>query len=62
MAEPTKPQDKKDAPRKERIVAVHGELRHLFTNVVFTADSKLVEWDNFIEVQVEAGKLAVAAE
>lgn len=48
----------KKAPRKEYVRAVHGELRHLFTNEVFTATPKKVEVDNFIEVQVEAGKLA----
>ena len=47
------------APRKEYVRAVHGEMRNLFTNEVFTATPKKVEIDNFIEVQVEAGKLAL---
>ena len=46
-------------PRKEYVRAVHGEMRHLFTNELFTATPKKVEIDNFIEVQVEAGKLAL---
>lgn len=46
------------APRKEYVRAVHGELRHLFTNVVFTSTPQKVEIDNFIEVQEQAGKLA----
>lgn len=45
--------------RKEYVRAVHGEMRHLFTNELFTATPKKVEIDNFIEVQVEAGKLAL---
>lgn len=50
------PADK--APAKKRVYAVNGDMIHLFTNVRFTKDSKPVEVDNWIEVQVEAGKLA----
>lgn len=39
--------------------AVHGEMRHLFTNVVFNGDPKKVEIDGFLQAQIDAGKLEV---
>jgi hypothetical protein len=39
--------------------ATQGELRHLFTNVVFTSDPKKVEVDGFLQAQIDAGKLEV---
>lgn len=39
--------------------AVHGDMRHLFTNVVFTSDPKKVEVDSFLQAQIDAGKLEV---
>lgn len=41
------------------VVAVHGELLHLFTNVVFTKDPKKVTIDGFLQAQIDAGKLQV---
>lgn len=41
------------------VVAVHGELRHLYTNVVFTKDPKKVLIDGFLQAQLDAGKLQV---
>jgi len=39
--------------------AVHGEMRHLFTNVVFNTDPKKVAIDGFLQAQIDAGKLEV---
>ena len=39
--------------------AVRGELRHLFTNVVFTSDPKKATVDGFLQAQIDAGKLEV---
>lgn len=41
------------------VKAVHGELRHLFTNVVFSSDPKKVQMDSFLKAQIDAGKLAI---
>lgn len=47
------------APTTAYVVAVHGELLHLFTNVVFTKDPKKVTIDGFLQAQLDAGKLQV---
>ena len=59
MAEkPTK--TKEVAPEKGVYVrTVHGEMRHLFTNVVFTQDPKKVEIDSFLQAQIDAGKMEI---
>lgn len=36
-----------------------GELRHLFTNVVFGSEPKRHEIDGFLQAQIDAGKLVV---
>lgn len=48
-----------DEPEAVYVVAVYGELRHLFTNVVFTKDPKKVIIDGFLQAQLDAGKLQV---
>lgn len=59
MAEDS-PKQKKPAPDKGVYVrAVHGEMRHLFTNVVFTSDPKKVELDSFLQAQIDAGKMEI---
>jgi len=48
------------ADTRKRVRAVHGTLRHLFTNEVFTPDSdKKVEIDSFVQSQIDAGKLEI---
>lgn len=47
------------APKKAFVVAVHGNMLHLFTNVWFTTDPKKVELDDFVRCQIDAGKLRV---
>lgn len=37
-----------------------GQMVHLFTNVVFTADPKKVDLDGFVQAQLDAGKLVIA--
>jgi len=59
---PTQAPKTETKAKKVLVVAVHGEMRHLFTNDVFTSDPKPVEMDNFIEVQIAAGKLALFTE
>ena len=54
--------EEKDVAKKPKLVfvrAVHGEMRHLFTNVVFTCDPKKVEIDGFTQAQIDAGKLEI---
>lgn len=46
-------------PKTAFVRAVRGEMRHLFTNVVFTTDPKKVEIDGFTQAQIDAGKLEV---
>ena len=49
--------------KKARLVAVHGLMVHPFSNpeVRFTpGDSRSIEVDDWVLVQVEAGKLAVS--
>jgi hypothetical protein len=46
-------------PKAVFVRAVQGEMRHLFTNVVFTTDPKKVEIDGFLQAQIDAGKLEV---
>lgn len=59
MAEETQ-KPKKAAPEKGVYVrAVYGDMRHLFTNVVFTSDPKKVELDSFIQSQIDAGKMEI---
>lgn len=58
MAEET-PKQKKIADKGVYVRATRGDIRHLFTNVVFTSDPKKVELDNFVQVQVTAGKLEI---
>lgn len=49
--------------KKQLIVSVHGDMPHLFRpDVVFTSNPVPVEMDNFIEVQIGAGKLVVYQE
>lgn len=50
---------KADQPKTVFVRAVRGEMRHLFTNVVFTSDPKKVEVDGFLQAQIDAGKLEV---
>ena len=47
---------------REWIVAVHGRMLHLHTNVWFDADPKRHELDDFVKAQLEAGKLAIYTE
>lgn len=47
---------------REWIVAVHGRMLHLHTNVWFDADPKRHEVDDFVKAQLEAGKLAIYTE
>ena len=54
-----KVEHKPDQPKMVFVRAVHGEMRHLFTNVVFTSDPKKVEVDGFLQAQIDAGKLEV---
>jgi hypothetical protein len=56
---PTKTEDTAKAPAKVYVRAVHGELHHLFTGVVFTADPKKVEIDGFLQAQIDAGKVEI---
>lgn len=62
MTKPSTPA-KDPAPQAtsvKRVRAVHGTLRHLFTNEVFTPDSeKKVEIDSFVQSQIDAGKLEI---
>lgn len=54
--------EKESDQKKPKLVfvrAVHGEMRHLFTNVVFTTDPKKVEVDGFLQAQLDAGKLEI---
>ena len=49
--------------KKARLIAVHGLMVHPFSNpeVRFTpGDSRSIEVDDWVLVQVEAGKLAVS--
>lgn len=46
-------------PKTAFVRAVRGEMRHLFTNTVFTTDPKKVEIDGFLQAQIDAGKLEV---
>lgn len=39
--------------------AVNGDMRHLFTNVVFDKNPKKVQIDGFLQSQIDAGKLEV---
>lgn len=41
---------------------VSGRMVHLFTNAVFTVEPQLVELDDYVNSQVEAGKLLVVAD
>lgn len=54
-----KVEQKPDQPKMAFVRAVRGEMRHLFTNVVFTSDPKKVEVDGFLQAQIDAGKLEV---
>lgn len=58
MAEETT-KAKKVANKLVYVRAVHGDMRHLFTNVVFTSDPKKVELDSFLQVQIDAGKMEI---
>jgi len=68
MAKTTGPKEVEDTspvnpapanPGQVYVVAVHGDLRHLYTNVVFTKDPKKVSIDGFLQAQLDAGKLQV---
>lgn len=48
--------------QKAYVAAVHGDMLHLFTNVWFTKDPKKVEIDQFVQAQLDAGKLVIADE
>ena len=39
------------------VSAVYGDLRHLFTNAVFTKEPQKAKLDSFLQVQLDAGKL-----
>lgn len=47
------------APKTAYVVAVHGKMLHLFTNVWITADPKKMELDEFVQGQIDAGKLKI---
>jgi hypothetical protein len=51
----------KKTPKEDSVWvrAVYGEMLHLYTNVRFTKDPKKVELDDFLNAQIEAGKLEV---
>ena len=57
---PTK--EKETSPKKVFVVAVNGNILHLYTNVWFTKDPKKVEVDDFVQAQLDAGKLAISDE
>ena len=59
---PTEKKTEPKAPAKFWVRAVHGNLLHLFTNVVFTSDPKKVEIDGFLQAQLDAGKLEIVTE
>lgn len=44
------------------VVAAHGGMLHLHTNVWFTKEPKKVEVDDFLQAQLDAGKLVVVDE
>lgn len=58
----------KDAPvkvpeptvKKAYVRTVQGEMVHLHTSVRFTTDPKKVEIDQFVQAQLDAGKLMLA--
>lgn len=50
---------KVEATKKDFVVAVHGRMLNLFTNVWITSDPKLIELDDFVRGQMEAGKLKI---
>lgn len=55
-----KPQaSKSKGPKLVYVRAVRGELRHLFTNVVFGSEPKKAEIDGFLQAQIDAGKLEI---
>lgn len=53
---------KEPTPKKVFVVAVNGDMLHLYTNVWFTKDPKKVEVDDFVQAQLDAGKLAISDE
>jgi len=46
-------------PETAFVVAVHGKMLNLFTDVWLTADPKKIELDAFVRAQIEAGKLKI---
>jgi hypothetical protein len=45
------------APKKVWLQAVHGNMLHLYTNVLFTSEPKQHVIDDFVRAQLETGKL-----
>lgn len=58
--EKAKPSAKASEPKKALVRTPSGQMVHLFTNTVFTADPTKVEIDSFVQSQLDAGKLVVA--
>lgn len=58
----TNTKEKETSPKKVFVVAVNGDILHLYTNVWFTKDPKKVEVDDFVQAQLDAGKLAISDE
>jgi hypothetical protein len=50
---------KAPAVEKAFVVAVHGRMLNLHTDVWLTADPKNVELDEYVRGQLAAGKLAI---
>lgn len=48
--------DKPKAPRKALISTPSGEMVHLFTSQRVTPEPKLMEVDQFVQTQLDAGK------
>jgi len=45
------------APKKVWLQSVHGNMLHLYTNVLFTSEPKQHVIDDFVRAQLETGKL-----
>lgn len=50
---------KPKAAKSVFVRATGGDIRHLFTNVVFNQDPKKVEVDGFLQAQIDAGKIEI---
>lgn len=53
---------KAPTPQKVWVRAVYGDMLNLYTNTWLTKDPKRVEVDQYIQAQLDAGKLEIAAD